>query len=254
MKEATLTAAASMLGLAFAPWPVASVRAAELRILAGGGIAGPLNEIAAQYERASGHKIAIRYGTAPELIKMLTSGFPFDLAVVPEEVWRDAAARARVAPGSMPEVARVGIGVAVHVGAPKPDICTVEALRQTLLKARSIASIPASATGTLLSGIYDQLGLTSEMKVKTQAEATTDGIVEAVANGEAELAIFILNVLIDPRLDVVGPLPPELQRELVYKSGVATDSKQPEAAKAFFAFLMSPASIGVITAKGMSPG
>ena len=153
MKNSMLSAVASMLGLAFFLFPVASVRASEIRIIAGGGIAGPLNEIAARFERDSGHKIVIRYGTTPELIKMATSDAPFDLGVVPEDVWKNAAAGARVTPGSTPAVARVGIGVAVRAGAPKPDISTVEALKQTLLKAQSIASIPASATGALLSDI-----------------------------------------------------------------------------------------------------
>ena len=126
---------------------VSAAQAAELQIIAGGGIAGSLNEIAAQFGRASGHKIFIRYGTAPELIKMATSGVPFDLGVVPQVVWKDAAARAQIAPGPTPDVARVGIGVAVRKGEPKPDISTVEALKQTLRKAQSIASIPATATG-----------------------------------------------------------------------------------------------------------
>src|SRR5262245_16209561 len=114
-----------------------AVQAAELQIIAGGGIAGPLNEIANLFGGGAGPKLVIRYGTAPELIKMATSGVPFDLGVVPQDVWKDAAARAQVAPGPTPDVARVGIGVAVRTGAPKPDIRTAEALKQTLLKAQS---------------------------------------------------------------------------------------------------------------------
>src|ERR1700732_2218485 len=92
MKKSSLTATASMLGLALAP--IASVQAAELQIIAGGGIAAPLKEIAARFGSATGHKVAIRYGTTPELIKMATSG-PFDLGVVPQDVLKDAAARAQ---------------------------------------------------------------------------------------------------------------------------------------------------------------
>src|ERR1700732_1634928 len=172
------------------------VQAVELQIIAGGGIAGSLDEIATLFEQASGHKIVIRYGTTPELIKMATSGAPFDLGVVPQDVWKDAAARAQVAPGPTPDVARAGIGVAVRTGTSKPYIGTAEALKQTLLKAQSIASIPASSTGSQLAGIYDRLGITDEMKAKTKAQPAPKQIVEAVAHGEAQLAVFLLHVLI----------------------------------------------------------
>jgi molybdate transport system substrate-binding protein len=243
-----------LLGSVLVLASASSVQAAELQVIAGGGIAGALNEIATLFERASGHKLVIRYGTAPELIKMATSGVPFDLGVVPQDVWKDAAARAQVAPGPTPDVARVGIGVAVRTGAPKPDISTAEALKQTLLKAQSIVSIPASATGAQLAGIYERLGITDEMKAKTKAQPAPKQIVEAVANGDAELAVFGLNVLVDPRLDIVGPFPAEVQREVVYAAGIAATSKEPEAAKAFVAYLMSPPAIAVIKAKGMNPG
>jgi molybdate transport system substrate-binding protein len=240
----------AILGLASA----AAVQAAELQVIAGGGITAALNEIAAMFERASGYKVVIRYGTAPELIKMATSGVPFDLGVVPRDVWKDAAARAQVTPGPTPDVARVGIGIAVRSGAAKPDISTTQALKQTLLRAQSVASIPASATGAQLVGIYERLGIADAMKAKTKAQPAPKQIVEAVANGDAELAVFGLNVLIDPRLDIVGPFPADVQREVVYAAGVAANSKEPEVAKAFVAYLMSPPAIAVIKAKGMNPG
>jgi molybdate transport system substrate-binding protein len=233
---------------------MATVRAAELQILAGGGIAAPLKEIAAQFESASGHKTVIRFCTTPELIKMATTGGPFDLVVVPQDVMKDAAARAQFAPELTPYVARVGLAVAVRAGAPKPDISSPDALKQTLLRAQSIASIPASATGTQLSAVYERLGIAEAMKTKTKAQPTPAQIIEAVANGDAELAVFLVNVLTDPRLDVVGPFPAEVQREVVYASGIAASSKETEAAKAFLTYLMSPAGAAVIKAKGMTPG
>jgi len=244
----------SLLGLALALSRVTTVQASELEVIAGGGIAVPFKEIAAQFEGSSGRKIHVRFGTAPELIKMATSGAPFDLGVVPRDVMQHASARAQFASGPTPDVARVGIAVAVRAGAPKPDIGTPEALKQTLLKAQSIASIPASATGAQLSQIYEHLGIAEAVRTKTKAQGTPGRIIEAVAGGEADLAVFTMNVLTDPRLDIVGPFPREIQREVIYVAGVAAGSKDAEAAKAFIAYLRSPAGAAVIKAKGLNPG
>ena len=221
-------------------------------VLAGGGIAAPLKEIAAQFEATSGHKVAIRFGTAPELIKMAASG-RFDLAVVPVEVFRDPPTRALFEASPTLDVARVGIGVAVRSGAAKPDISAPEALKQTLLKAQAVASIPASATGTLLAEIYERLGIAEEMKAKTRAQPGPAQIVEAVVKGEADLAVFLTNVLTDPRLDMVGPFPAGIQQEVIYQAGVAANCKEPDVAKSFIVYLASPPGAAVIMSKGMTP-
>ena len=227
---------------------------AELRILAGGGIADPLDEIVARFERAHGQSIVTRYGTLPQLIDMARRGVPFDLVVVPRDVLDDAAVRALIVPGSIRTVARAGIGAAVRRGQPTPDISTPEALKRTLLTARAVASIPASATGARIAEIYARLGIVAEMVARTRVQPTPKQIVEAVANGEAELGLFLLNVLIDPRLAIVGPVPAELQREVVYDLAVAANACAPEVARAFMAHLLSPAAADVIRDNGMRPG
>lgn len=229
------------------------MQAAELRILAGGGIAGPLREIAAQFASATGHKLDLRFGTTPELIKMATTGGPFDLAVVPRDVFRDAAALARFAPGPPTDVARVGLGIAVRSGAPRPDISTPEALKQALLKAHSIAAIPASAAGTQLLRICESLGISEAVKAKTRVQPGPAQIVETVARGDAELGVFLINVLAAPGLDVVGPVPAALQQDVIFTAAVAATPTSAEAAKAFIAWLRSPAATAVIRAKGMNP-
>jgi len=111
---------ASMLCSALVLSPIVGVQAAELQVLAGGAMTAPMKEIATQFESATGHKLVFRFGTTPELIKLATNGGPFDLAVVPREVFKDAAARAQFASGPTTDIARVGLGVAVRSGAPSP--------------------------------------------------------------------------------------------------------------------------------------
>ena len=226
--------------------------AADLQVIAGGGIAAPLKEIAAQFEKNTGHKLVIRYGTTPELIKMATGG-PFDLAIVPVDVFRDDAARQTLAIGAPPEIARVGLGVAVRAGAPKPDISTAEALKRTLLNAKSIASIPASATGYLLASIYERLGITEEMKTRIKPQPTPAAIGQSVASGDTELGVFLTNVLTAPGVDLVGPFPPEVQMEVVYQASISYGTREAAAAKAFIAYVRSPEAAVVIRSKGMTP-
>jgi len=252
MKHSSRTAAASLLGLALVLPPIATVQAAELQILAGGAMTGPLRDLGAQLERASGHKLVFRFGTTPELIKLATTGGPFDLGVVPREVFKDAAAQAQFASGPTTDIARVGLGVAVRSGAPKPDISTSEALKQTLLKAQSIATIPASAAGAQVLRVFESLGISEAMKAKTKVQPGPAQIVEVVAQGEAELGVFLINVLTAPGLDVVGPFPAELQQEVVFTAAVAANTKEAEAAKAFITYLTTPAATAVIKAKGKS--
>lgn len=225
----------------------------ELQILGGGGIAPALKELAAQFEGATGHKLGIRFGTTPELIRMATGG-PFDAAVVPVDVMKDAAALAKFVPGAQTAVARVGLGVAVRAGAPKPDIGTAEALKRTLVAARSIASIPASAGGSLIARVYERLGINEEMEAKTKPQPTPASIVESVGKGESELGVFLINVLAGSGVEVVGPFPPELQLEVAFTGAVAASAKQPDAANAFIRSLKTPAAVSVIRANGMTPG
>ncbi|SHN63059.1 molybdate transport system substrate-binding protein [Bradyrhizobium erythrophlei] len=252
MKMSLIVAAASMLGLLPGASPTGSAHAAELKVLAGGSLRSVLTALAPKFEQASGHKLVIDFDTTPNLIKAATSGEPFDLGVVPIDVFYDAAAKAHFAPPV--KFARVGYGVAVKAGAPRPDISTPEAFKKTLLEAKSITFLPASAAGSYILKMFERLGIAEAMKAKTIAQAQPTGIIPAVVSGQAEIAVFVNNVLTAPGVDIVGPFPSGLQQELVFPAALAVDTKQKDAAQAFIDFLMSPEAVAVLKSKGMTPG
>jgi molybdate transport system substrate-binding protein len=253
MKKLLLTAAASIFGLVPVMSPISDLHAAELKVLAGGSMTGALNELGPQFERASGHKLTIHFDSTPNLIKLATSA-PFDLGVVPIDVFKNAEAKARFAPGPTIDIARVGYGVAVRAGAPKPDVSTPDALKKTLLDAQSVAYLPASAAGAYVSSVFDRLGIGEAMKAKTKPQTSTADIPNAVAKGDAELGVFLINVLMAPGVELAGPFPADLQQELVFTAAIAAESKETEAARALITFLKTPAAASAIKAKGMEPG
>jgi molybdate transport system substrate-binding protein len=252
MQKALLPASALCLAITLSP--ITAAQAAELKVIAGGTMTASLQDLGPRFEKATGNKVAAVFDSTPNLIKMATSGAPFDLGVVPVDVMKDAAARAKFASGATIDIARVGYGVAFRAGAPKPDVSTPQALKETLLKAQSVAFIPASAAGAYVLSVFQKLGIGDAMKAKTRPVTTTGAIPQAVAKGEAELGVFTMNVLIAPGVEIAGPFPAELQQDLIFTAAVAADSKEAAAAKAFIDYLRTPEAVGVLQAKGMTPG
>jgi molybdate transport system substrate-binding protein len=233
--------------------PIAGTKAAELKVLAGGSMTDSLREIGPQFERATGHKLVFLFAGTPELIRQAASGAPFDLAVVPIDVMRDATARARFAAGPRTDISRVGYGVAFKSGAPKPDVGTLDAMKAALLQAQSVTLYPESAAGAYVMKMFERLGISEAMKAKTKPQPPGQ-IAAAVARGDAELAVFLTNLLIAPGVELAGPFPAELQNDLVFVGAVAEDSRETDASKAFIAYLKTPEAAAVFKAKGVTPG
>ena len=254
MTKPSLNLAASLLGLALGMSQMTETEASEFKVIAGGSMTALLNELAPPFEKATGHKLSIHFDSTPNIVARVNAGTPFDVVVVPIDVFKDAAAKARFAPGPTIDIARVGYGVAFRTGAQKPDVSTPDALKKTLLAAASIASVPASAAGGYVTKVFERLGIADEMKAKTKIQAGPPQIAPAVAKGEAELGVFLTNVLIGPGVELAGAFPAELQQELVFTSAIAADTKEGDAAKAFIDYLKSPAATATIKAGGMTPG
>ena len=254
MGKSPLKSVTILLSAALVMTSSASLQAAELKVIAGGSMTASLNTLAAPFEKASGHKLSIHFDSTPNIIARVNSGTPFDVVVVPVDVFKDAAAKARFVPGPTVDIARVGYGVIVRAGAPKPDISTPDAFKKALLAAPSIAFLPASAAGAYVTKVFERLGIAEEMKAKTKVQAAPAQIAPAVAKGEAELGVFLTNVLVAPGVELVGPFPGELQQELVFTSAVAVDAKEADAAKALIDYLRTQEATAIIKAAGMTPG
>jgi molybdate transport system substrate-binding protein len=254
MGKLPLKSAVILLSAVLVMTSVASLQAAELKVIAGGSMTSSMNALAAPFEKTTGHKLSIHFDSTPHIIARVNSGTPFDLVVVPVDVFKDAAAKARFAPGPTVDIARVGYGVIVRAGATKPDISTPEAFKKAMLAAPSIAFLPASAAGAYVTKVFERLGISEEMKAKTRAQAAPAQIAPAVAKGEAELGVFLTNVLIAPDVELVGPFPGDLQQELVFTSAVAAYTREADAAKALIDYLRTPEAAAFIKAAGMTPG
>ncbi len=239
------------LGLMMATMTASS--ASELKLIAGGSLAPLFREIGPQFDKASGHTLSIHFDSTPNIIKRVNEGTPFDAVVVPIDVFKDATAKSHLAEPTV-NIARVGYGVIVRAGAAKPDLSTPDAFKKSLLAAASVSSTPSSAAGAYIAKVYERLGILDEMKAKTKAEPLPTAIAPAVAKGDAELGIFLTNVFNAPGIELAGPFPADLQQELVFPAAVATDAKEPAAAKALIDFLKTPAAIAAIKAAGMTPG
>jgi molybdate transport system substrate-binding protein len=167
----------------------------------------------------------------------------------------DLIKQGKIAGDSRAEIVRVGIGVAVREGAPKPDISSVDAFKRTLLSVKSVAYTPAGATGEHFVKLLDRLGIADQVKGKTRPNAP-ERVAQVVADGEVELAIgATFDLPFTKGVQFVGLLPAELQNWFVNTAGVSATAKQPDAAKALIKYLTTPEAAAVIKAKGMElPG
>jgi len=233
-------------------------KAAELMVVSSGGFAAAYRELVPEFERESGNTVVTQWGPSmgntPQAIpQRLGRGEPIDVVIMVGEALGDLAKQGKVRAGSATDLARSLVGVAVRAGAPKPDIGSADALKRALLQAASIA-YSDSASGVYVSTeLFQRLGIADQVKAKSRMiPAEPVGLV--VARGEAELGFQQMSELLPiAGIDVVGPLPPALQKVTIFSAGIVSTSKEPEAAKALIAFLASPAAAAAILKSGLEP-
>ena len=228
--------------------------AADVKVLSTFGMREVLNEIVQQFERATGHKLTIQYGSSADLRRQIESGETFDLAIITPLVIDDLTKQGKVAVGTRAVIARSGMGVAVRAGAPMADISSVDAFKRALVNAKSVSYTPGGTTGTHLAKVLARLGIAEEIKAKNRPEQTPERVAQAVANGEVEIGFTaIATILATPGVVVLGPFPPELQDYIVYTAGVGSAAKETEAAKALINLLRTEGAASIMNAKGLEP-
>ena len=246
------------LGILATTLLTATASAAEVRVMISGGLTAAYKALVPEFERATGHKVLTAYGpsmgtTTNAIPVRLERGEPADVLIMVGYALDDLVKQGKVMADGKVDLVKSPIGIAVKSGAPKPDISTADALRRALLAAKTIA-YSDSASGVYVSTeMFAKLGIADAMKDKARKVPATP-VGEIVAHGDAEIGFQQISELKPVEgIDIVGPLPDDLQKITVFSAGIATVSKEPEAGKALIKFLASPAARAEIVKSGMDP-
>jgi molybdate transport system substrate-binding protein len=230
--------------------------AAELKLLTTGAYKQVVLALVPDFEKQTGHKVAVDNGTVGELMKRIAGGEPFDVLVITPKAVDELIAKGALATGSRVDLASVGVGVVVKEGAPKPDISTVETFKQALLAAKSVAYIDPKSGGS--SGIYvdkllERLGIADQIRPKAKLKQGGH-VADLIVSGEAELGIHQISEIVPVKGAVlVGPLPKEIQSTTTYAAGLSATTKDKDAAQTLIKALSGPAAAAVLKSKGMDP-
>jgi molybdate transport system substrate-binding protein len=230
---------------------------AELTVYSTIGVRSAAEELFGQFEKTSGYALSVTWGTAPMLVRRIESGETADVLVLSRAGIDALLQQGKIAPRSDVTLASSGVAIAVKAGAPKPDISTPEALRETLLKTKAIAySEPAAggASGVYFAKLLERMGIAEQMKPKTKYPPAGGFSAALLMTGEAELAVQQKPELLHVAgAEIVGFLPGDLNLVTEFAAGIAPGCKNAEAAKDLISFLRMPDSKAAFEAKGLEP-
>ena len=226
---------------------------ANLKVLSGNGPKAAVRGLCSQFERATRNKIDVVFDVNTDVIKRAETGEAFDVAVGNPPTIEALIKSGKIVSGSRVDIGSAGLAVAVRAGAPKPDIATGGAFKQALLAVKAVAYPGEGASGIYFVGLLDRMGIKAAMQSKLKPMQAED-TVEVVARGEADMVVVVAPRIADvPGVDVVGPIPEELQTKIGFAAGLGASAQQPEAAKALIRFLGAPAAATTLRAKGIEP-
>jgi molybdate transport system substrate-binding protein len=231
--------------------------ASEIKVLSTTAMKTSLDELAPDFERATGNKLVFSFGPSARIAKMVADGEAHDVAIVTDRGHDDLTRQGKLAPGVRADVARSAMALAVQKGAKKPDISSAAKFKEALLAAQSLGMsnpVGGGQSGANLIKIFDKLGITAAMKPKSvYGPGGPAGLIgNFLVRKEVEIGIQQLPELMAvPGIDIVGPLPPEIQSMTVFSAGLSANAKNTDGGRALIAFLTTPKAAAVIRSKGM---
>src|SRR6478672_7291856 len=230
-----------------------TARAAEIRLLSASALHPAFDTLIPVFEKSSGHKVTVAYGTAGAVADRVQKGEAADIVISSMPMIDRLQAQGKVVAGDRVIITKVGVGAFVRKGAEKPDISSVDAFKRSMLAARSIAyPDPAGggASGIYVASLLERLGIAAEMKPKTKL-STLETLYASVTSSDVEIGFNqVSEILAQPSVELAGPLPSEIQNYTQFAPGIVTGSSQTDAARALVTFLSSPAAQTVLKAKG----
>lgn len=225
---------------------------AHVRVLCSNGIREVVQEVMPQAEHAVGQKIAIQFSSSASLKQRIDAGETFDVAILTPDLIDDLVKQGKITAGSSVNLARAGIGVGIRAGTPKPDISTSAAMKNTLLQIKTVTYTKSGASRKSIESMYERLGIAREMAPKVILQEMPGRAERVVGEGGADMVITLVSeILPTPGVQLVGPLPGDLQNYISFAGGVGSKASDAAAAKALLKFLGSPAVASTYKAKGM---
>jgi len=226
---------------------------AEIRVLSTLATSEAYLELVPQFERESGRKVATAWAGTVDIIKRISAGESCDLIIASKSTIDDLIQSGRVENGSRVDVARSGIGIAIPRGAQRPDISSAEALKRALLAAKAVG-YSTGPSGVYLASLFERMGIAAEMKAKSRQVPPGSTVGPIVASGEVEIGFQQISELLHvDGIDVIGPLPAEIQHITVISCGIQAGAKEPDAARALVRFLTAPGARDAIERAGLQP-
>jgi molybdate transport system substrate-binding protein len=226
--------------------------AADIQVLCSNGFKAVFEELAPQFERASGHKVNVKFGLAANFKQQIDAGEAFDLAILTPALIDDLIKSQKMAADTRTVIARTGLGIMIKAGARKPDVRTTDSFKKALLDAQSIAYAKEGASGVAFAALIEKLGIAETIKPKLKPTASGEEVNDLVVRGGAQYGILPLSEILAVKgAELGGLFPADVQTWITMATAAGANAKQPAAARDLIKFLMTPAATTVVKTKGM---